>query len=82
LGTSQQTYSYGPRLISPEINDTKKRTIKIKKRTLAKSVATSAIPPNPKNAAIMATIKKVMAQLSIKAPLIGFPFHVNLAWVI
>jgi hypothetical protein len=53
--------------------------IKIKNRTLAKSVATSEIPPNPKNAAIMATIKKDMAQLSIKPPLIGFPFHVSLA---
>jgi hypothetical protein len=61
-----RVYSGGRRLISPKINDTKKRTIKIKKRTLAISVAVAAIPPNPKIAATMATIKKVKAQLSIE----------------
>jgi hypothetical protein len=41
------------------------KTIKIKNNTLAMEAAPAAIPPNPKIAAIMATIRNVTVHLSI-----------------
>jgi len=52
-------------LTHPLIKETKKRMIKIRNKILAKSVATPAMPENPKTPAIIAMIKNVIAQLSI-----------------
>jgi hypothetical protein len=43
-------------------------TRKIKKRTLAIDAAVPAMPPNPKNAAIRAIMKKTADQYNIAAP--------------
>lgn len=49
----------------PNINDKRKRTIKIKNKIFAKDAAPAAIPPKPKNAATIAIIKNVTAQRNI-----------------
>ena len=50
----------------PKINEIRKRTMKIKNKTLATEAAPSAMPPKPKNAATIAIIKKVIVQRNIK----------------
>jgi hypothetical protein len=47
------------------MSDTAKRTIKIKKRTLAISDAAREIPVNPNMPATMATTKNIKAYLSM-----------------
>ena len=49
----------------PKINETRKRIIKIKNRIFAIEAAPEAIPPKPKTAAMIATIKKITVQRSI-----------------
>jgi hypothetical protein len=49
----------------PISNETTKRSKNAINKTLAISVDVPAIPPNPRNAAIMATIKKVIDQFNI-----------------
>jgi hypothetical protein len=49
----------------PKINDNTNNAIKIKKRILAMEAAPAAMPANPNNAAIIATIKKVIVQRNI-----------------
>jgi hypothetical protein len=47
------------------MRDNRNNTIKIKKRIFAKLAAPAAIPPNPKRAATIATIKKMTVQRNI-----------------
>ena len=49
----------------PAISEIRNSTIKIKNNTLAIPAAPAAIPPNPKIAAIIATIKKITVQRNI-----------------
>jgi hypothetical protein len=49
----------------PKIKDSKKRTMKIKNKIFAMEAAPDAIPPKPKMAAIMATIRKITVQRNI-----------------
>jgi hypothetical protein len=49
----------------PDINDITNNTRKIKNSTLAIEAAPAAIPPNPKTAAIIATIRNVIVQRNI-----------------
>jgi hypothetical protein len=50
----------------PNISDIIKRTRKIKKRIFAIEAAPAAIPPNPSTAAIIAIMRNVTVQRSIK----------------
>jgi hypothetical protein len=52
-------------LTIPEIKETRKSTTKMKNRILAIETAPAATPPNPKIAAIIATIKNITAQRNI-----------------
>jgi hypothetical protein len=52
-------------LSKPDISEIRNRTMKIKNNTLAMEAAPAAIPPNPKIAAMMATMKKISAQRNI-----------------
>src|SRR5215210_361795 len=59
-------YTPGPRpRISPMTSDTTKAMRNRKNRILAIPAAPEAMPPNPKTAAMMATMKKPIAQLSM-----------------
>ena len=49
----------------PKMRETMKRIIKIKNKTFATDAAPAAIPPNPNNAATIATIKKITVQRNI-----------------
>ena len=49
----------------PVNSDIRNNTIKMKNKILAMEAAPAAIPPNPKIAAMMATIKKISAQRNI-----------------
>ena len=64
--TLKQYALYGPLLLkNPQIKLMINRIIKIQNRILAMLIAPAAIPPNPKTAAITATIKKTSAHQSI-----------------
>ncbi len=52
--------------MSPAMIATKNRTIKIKNKIRAISTAAAAMPVKPKIAAMIATIKKINAQRSMK----------------
>lgn len=52
-------------LSKPDISEIRNRTMKIKNNILAMEAAPAAIPPNPKIAAMMATMKKISAQRNI-----------------
>lgn len=49
----------------PVNRDIRKSTIKMKNNILAMEAAPAAIPPKPKTAAIIATMKKISAQRNI-----------------
>jgi hypothetical protein len=49
----------------PDSNEIRNNTTKMKNRILAMDAAPAAMPPNPKTAAITATIKKISAQRNI-----------------
>ena len=51
--------------LRPKTKEIKNRTTKIKNITLAIDAAPSAIPPNPKIAAITAIITKIIVQRNI-----------------
>ena len=52
-------------LLLPEINDTRKRMIKMKNKILAIPAAPAAMPKNPKAPATMAMIKNISVQRNI-----------------
>ena len=54
-------------LTAPAIREIKKSTTKIKNNIFAMDAAPAAIPPNPKIAAIIATMKKINAQRNISS---------------
>ena len=58
--------TFGPLpLTSPITSETRNSTTNRKNRIIAMSVSPSAMPPNPKTAAMIATIKKTIAHLSM-----------------
>lgn len=58
--------TFGPLpLTSPITSETRKSTTNRKNRIIAMSVSPSAMPPNPKTAAMIATMKKMSAHLSM-----------------
>lgn len=66
-------------LVLPMMSDNRNNTIKIKNRILAMLAAPAAIPPNPKIAAIRATIKKMTVQRNIIKDLIVYNGSKSLA---
>jgi hypothetical protein len=50
----------------PNMSETRNNTMKMKNKTLAIPAAPAATPPNPKIAAMIATIKNITVQRSIK----------------
>jgi hypothetical protein len=62
---------------TPSSNVAKKITIKMKNRIFAISVAPLAIPPKPKNAAMIAMMKKMTAYRSMK-PSNGVDYRIGL----
>lgn len=58
------------------MRDRRNSTMKIKNNTFAMVAAPAAIPPKPKTAAIIATIKKITVQRSIMISLSGKIFMI------
>jgi len=50
----------------PNMSETRNNTMKMKNKILAMEAAPAATPPNPKIAAIIATIRNITVQRSIK----------------
>ena len=50
----------------PNMSETRNNTMKMKNKILAMEAAPAATPPNPKIAAMIATIKNITVQRSIK----------------
>ena len=61
-------------IVIPNTKVTTTKVTKMKKIILAISAAPAAIPVKPNKAAIIATIKKIKAHLSIKKFLISIPY--------
>ena len=56
-------------MLAPNTSDSTKSTKKIKNKTFAIEAAPAAIPPNPKIAATIAMIRKVIVQRNIRLSL-------------
>ena len=54
-----------PRRTSPAISESRKSTTKTKNKIFAMDAAPAAIPPKPKTAAMIATMKNASAQLNM-----------------